>query len=218
RLGSLVTWAADRARVPAGAALAVDRELFSRLVTEAISTHALITVVRKEIARIPEPDGRGSWIIATGPLTFDALSADIAMFVGRDHLSFYDAISPIVLAETIDHSKVLRQSRWDRSLRAGATGPRRDPQPMGPGRVPDEPESPGRRKPGREIPDVPDPHTPESPTPPPDAPQGPGTPEPGAQLIGADDGDYLNCPFTKEEYDRFYDALVTAESATVHDF
>jgi methylenetetrahydrofolate--tRNA-(uracil-5-)-methyltransferase len=89
-------------------------------------------------------------IVATGPLTSDTLSADIARIVGGSHLYFYDAISPIVLAETIDMSKVFRASRWERG--------------------------------------------------------------------DTDEGDYLNCPLTKEEYDRFYDAVISAESATVHDF
>src|SRR6185295_19544551 len=83
---------------------------------EAISTHPLISVVRDEVSRIPTPeeaDGRPV-IIATGPLTSDTLSSDITRFVGRDHLYFYDAISPIVLAETIDRTKVFRASRWDR--------------------------------------------------------------------------------------------------------
>jgi methylenetetrahydrofolate--tRNA-(uracil-5-)-methyltransferase len=100
-------------------------------------------------------------IIASGPLTSGSLSADIAAMVGGDHLYFYDAISPIVLAQSIDMTKVFRASRWDRSLRGA-----------------------------------------------------------GREACGADDGqgDYLNCPLTREEYDRFYDALVNAESATVHDF
>ena len=121
RLGSLVMRAADAARVPAGAALAVDRVRFSAEVTAAITSHPLITVERREIARVPDPDGT-PWIIATGPLTSDALSADIVRFVGAEHLSFYDAISPIVLSESIDQSKVFRQSRWDRSLREAASG------------------------------------------------------------------------------------------------
>ena len=114
RLGSLVMRAAEAARVPAGAALAVDRDRFSQAVTDAIASHPLITLERREIDRVPEPDG-APWIIATGPLTSDALSADIVRLVGAEHLSFYDAISPIVLAESIDRSKVFRQSRWDRS-------------------------------------------------------------------------------------------------------
>ena len=116
RLDSLVMREADRVRVPAGAALAVDREQFAEGVTAAIQGHPRITVERGEVIAIPPPCGDDVFIIATGPLTSAPLSADIARFVGRDHLAFFDAISPIVLAGTIDMSKVFRQSRWDRSL------------------------------------------------------------------------------------------------------
>ena len=150
RLGSLVMRAADAHRVPAGAALAVDRERFSRAITEAVQSHPLITVTREEVARIPDEPAMYPLVIATGPLTSETLSADIARMVGGDHLYFYDAISPIVLAETIDMGKVFRGSRWER----GTT----------------------------------------------------------------DEGDYLNCPLTKEEYGCFYEAVTSAESATVHDF
>jgi methylenetetrahydrofolate--tRNA-(uracil-5-)-methyltransferase len=127
RLGSLVMRAADATRVPAGAALAVDRERFAQAITDQIAAEPLITVVRDEVPAIPAPaDGVAASIIATGPLTSDALSADIAAFVGRDHLYFYDAISPIVLAESIDRGVVFRQSRWGRSL-----GPR-EPDAGGP--------------------------------------------------------------------------------------
>ena len=161
RLGSLVMRAADQARVPAGAALAVDRHLFSRLVTETVSSHPRVTIAREEIDHVPTPEsGWSPVIIATGPLTSEALSADIQRLVGDEHLAFYDAISPIVLADSIDMSKVFRASRWDRSV----------------WRAPDAPVAP------------------------------------------ESDGDYLNCPFTKDQYDAFYDALVAAESATVHDF
>ena len=123
RLGSLVLRAADRSRVPAGAALAVDRVVFSSHVTEAIDRHPLITLAREEVRALPiEGSGWSPVIVATGPLTSDALSADIRAFVGADHLYFYDAISPIVLADTIDMSKVFRASRWGRSLRPGASG------------------------------------------------------------------------------------------------
>jgi methylenetetrahydrofolate--tRNA-(uracil-5-)-methyltransferase len=150
RLGSLVMRAAEACRVPAGAALAVDRERFAQTITDAIASHPLITLVREEATEIPASSEREPVILATGPLTSAALSAEIAALVGGDHLYFYDAISPIVLAESVDRSKVFRASRWNR---------------------------------------------------------------------GSDDeGDYLNCPFTREEYERFYEALVTAESATVHDF
>jgi methylenetetrahydrofolate--tRNA-(uracil-5-)-methyltransferase len=165
RLGSLVMRAAEASRVPAGAALAVDRELFASIVTREVGDHPLITIVRDEITAIPESSESQPVIVATGPLTSDALSADIARLVGGAHLYFYDAISPIVLAETIDRRKVFRASRWGRSLRS----------------------SPGAL---------------------------------ALQACGVDDGegDYLNCPLTREEYDCFYDALVSAESATVHDF
>ena len=118
RLGSLVMRAADEHRVPAGAALAVDRDRFAQAITDAIHGHPLITVVREEVARIPSDASMFPLIIATGPLTSESLSADVAALVGADHLYFYDAISPIVLAETIDTTKVFRASRWGRSLRA----------------------------------------------------------------------------------------------------
>src|SRR5437667_9225229 len=119
RLGSLVMRAADETRVPAGAALPVDRDLFSSRVTEAIASHPLISIRRGEMTSIPSSED-GPVIIATGPLTSDALSAEIAALVGSKHLYFYDAISPIVLAETINREKVFRASRWDRSIRPSA--------------------------------------------------------------------------------------------------
>src|SRR5512133_2843156 len=118
RLGSLVMRAADASRVPAGAALAVDRERFAETITRAVADHPLITLVREEVAIIPESSEASPVIIATGPLTSEALSVDLARVVGGEHLYFYDAISPIVLAESIDRSKVFRQSRWDRSFRS----------------------------------------------------------------------------------------------------
>jgi methylenetetrahydrofolate--tRNA-(uracil-5-)-methyltransferase len=181
RAGSLVMRAADAARVPAGAALAVDRERFASFVTREIEAHPAITLVREEVGRLADVlDGRTRVIVATGPLTSDALSADLAQLIGQDYLYFYDAISPIVLAETIDSSKVFRASRWGRSLYGQSTV--------------DSQQS-----------------TVESRTP---------NPEPRAQSPEprAPEGDYLNCPLTKEEYDRFYAAVITAESATVHDF
>src|SRR5205823_3874603 len=99
RLGSLVMRAADTHRVPAGAALAVDRERFSHAVTDAIQSHPLISVTREEVARIPDEPGMYPLIIATGPLTSESLSSDVARIAGGEHLYFYDAISPIVLAE-----------------------------------------------------------------------------------------------------------------------
>jgi methylenetetrahydrofolate--tRNA-(uracil-5-)-methyltransferase len=145
RLGSVIMRAAESARVPAGAALAVDREKFSEEVTRLVTSNPLITIEREEVPRIPDVDG--PLIIATGPLTSDSLSADIVRFVGADHLYFYDAVSPIVHADSIDMTKVFGASRWGR---------------------------------------------------------------------GGDD--YLNCPFTKDEYQRFYDALISAEKAPLHEF
>jgi methylenetetrahydrofolate--tRNA-(uracil-5-)-methyltransferase len=185
RLGSLIMRAADEARVPAGAALAVDRVVFSQRVTDAIANHPLITIERGEVARIPPP-GEGPVIIATGPLTSDSLSADIRAFVGSDHLYFYDAISPIVLADTIDMTKVFRASRWNRSL-SGV--PRRSAEGVATGATG------ATGLPRRSAEDA----------------------EAGC---GIDDGqgDYLNCPMTRDEYEAFYNAVITAESATVHDF
>ena len=160
RLGSIVMRCADKARVPAGAALAVDRHVFSQEVTRAVLAHPRIRVSREEVSAVPGPE----WspvIIATGPLTSDPLSQSIQQMVGEEHLAFYDAISPIVLAESIDTSKVFRASRWGRNVWSAA---------------------------------------------------------PGEALEQSDEGDYLNCPMTKDEYDAFYAALVAAESATVHDF
>jgi methylenetetrahydrofolate--tRNA-(uracil-5-)-methyltransferase len=166
RLGSLVMSAADQARVPAGAALAVDRDRFSEAVTRAIASHPLITLRREEVPSLPRVDG--PLIIATGPLTSDALSREIAALVGAEHLYFYDAISPIVLAESIDMSKVFRASRWGRSLRRAVEA--------------------------------------RSST--------------AGAACGTDDGagDYLNCAFTADEYRLFYDALMSAEKAALHEF
>jgi methylenetetrahydrofolate--tRNA-(uracil-5-)-methyltransferase len=117
RLDSLVMHAAEVSRVPAGAALAVDRELFAHIVTEAIREHPRIALVREEITAIPAATLADPVIVATGPLTSEPLSHAIARMVGAEHLYFYDAISPIVLAETIDSSTVFRASRWGRSSR-----------------------------------------------------------------------------------------------------
>jgi methylenetetrahydrofolate--tRNA-(uracil-5-)-methyltransferase len=164
RLDSLVMRAGDAARVPAGAALAVDRERFSGEVTGAIEAHPLIAVMRGEVPRIPAELDHPV-IVATGPLTSESLSADIAAMVGAEHLYFYDAISPIVLAESLDMSKVFRASRWGRSL-----------HPSGACRAE------------------------------------------GGACADDGEGDYLNCPMTAEEYARFYEALVSAEKAPLHEF
>jgi methylenetetrahydrofolate--tRNA-(uracil-5-)-methyltransferase len=172
RLGSLIMKAADQARVPAGAALAVDRDVFSAAVTQAIAGHPLITVVREEVPSIPGTN-HGPVIVATGPLTSDSLSRDIVNLVGAEHLYFYDAISPIVLADTIDMAKVFRASRWGRSLRRTSS----EPEAFGAG----------------------------------------GS---SAPACGLDDGegDYLNCPLTGGEYAAFYEALIGAEKAALHEF
>ena len=139
RAGSFLLHAADSAAVPAGHALAVDRVEFSRLVAEAIAAEPRITVHREEVTTLDPAD---SWtVIASGPLTSPALSAAIANLTGSEHLAFYDSISPIVDAESINMDRVYMAARWDK-----------------------------------------------------------GT------------ADYINCPMTPEEYDRFYNALVTAES------
>jgi methylenetetrahydrofolate--tRNA-(uracil-5-)-methyltransferase len=109
RMGSLIIRVADEVRVPAGSALAVDRGLFARKVTEAVSALPQVTLRREETPTIP--DGPVV-IVATGPLTSDALAAEIAAFVGQTHLYFYDAVSPVVEAESIDFSRTFRASRY----------------------------------------------------------------------------------------------------------
>lgn len=144
RAGSLLMEIARACAVPAGQALAVDRVTFASKVTDAISREPLITVRREEVTRMTEDE---LTIIATGPLTSDALSEEIARLSGSTHLYFYDSISPIVEADSIDMSKVYMAARYDK-----------------------------------------------------------GT------------ADYINCPMTGEEYDRFYDALISAESVEPRDW
>jgi methylenetetrahydrofolate--tRNA-(uracil-5-)-methyltransferase len=112
RLGSLLISIADSVRVPAGTALAVDRDLFAAKITETISSHPNIELIRREVAEIP---AEGATIIASGPLTSPSLSESIARFCGSEHLYFYDAISPIVNTDTIDMSKVYRASRYGKA-------------------------------------------------------------------------------------------------------
>jgi methylenetetrahydrofolate--tRNA-(uracil-5-)-methyltransferase len=211
RLGSLIMRCADAARVPAGAALAVDREKFSEEVTRAVSSHPLITIRREEIQQIPS-NLDGPVIIATGPLTSDALSREIAALVGGEHLYFYDAISPIVLAESIDRSKVFRASRWGRSLGSdrGQTGVRRGSDEGQTGVRPVSEQGQSRVRAGS------DPRTVDA-----DAAEPAAVAEGlGGPSCAVDDGegDYLNCPFTREEYARFYEALMAAEKAPLHEF
>jgi len=111
RMGSLVIRIADEVKVPAGSALAVDRELFARRVTEAVGGLPGVAVHRGEVERIPDDPVA---VVATGPLTSEALARDIAAFVGEDHLYFYDAVSPVVEADTIDLERAFRASRYGR--------------------------------------------------------------------------------------------------------
>ena len=145
RMGSLIMACADEHRVPAGGALAVDRFGFSSAVTEKIRSHPNITVIGEEVTSIP---GEGNVIVASGPLTSDTLSEDIARhFPGEEYLHFFDAAAPIVTFESIDMDKAWFASRYDR-----------------------------------------------------------GTP------------DYINCPMTQEEYDRFWTELTRAKQAQLHEF
>ncbi|HEU4983549.1 MAG TPA: methylenetetrahydrofolate--tRNA-(uracil(54)-C(5))-methyltransferase (FADH(2)-oxidizing) TrmFO, partial [Acidobacteriaceae bacterium] len=145
RAGSRLLQCADASAVPAGHALAVDRVEFSRLIQQAIESEPVIRVHREEVTHLDPDDGLT--ILASGPLTSDALSAEIARLTGSEHLAFYDSISPIVEADSIDRDRVYFAARYDK-----------------------------------------------------------GT------------ADYINCPFTKEEYDRFYDALVSAEQVQEKDW
>jgi methylenetetrahydrofolate--tRNA-(uracil-5-)-methyltransferase len=144
RGGSLLIKVAHSVAVPAGAALAVDRDAFSAEVTRSLLNHPNIEVVREEAQAIPD---EGPVVIATGPLTSPALSEHVARLTGSAHLYFYDAISPVVEADTIDLRIAFRAARYGK---------------------------------------------------------------------GGDD--YLNCPMNEEEYDRFYNALVAAESVPLHEF
>ncbi|MGD0513234.1 MAG: methylenetetrahydrofolate--tRNA-(uracil(54)-C(5))-methyltransferase (FADH(2)-oxidizing) TrmFO [Terriglobales bacterium] len=138
RAGSLLLEIARECAVPAGHALAVDRATFAARVTEAISRAPLVTIRREEVTHIDENQ---ITIVATGPLTSDALSQEIGRLSGASHLFFYDSISPIVEADSIDMAKVYLAARYDKGS-----------------------------------------------------------------------ADYINCPMSKEEYDRFYDALLAAQS------
>jgi len=146
RLGSMVLKTAEETSVPAGGALAVDREAFARRVTEKIEQHPNIRLIRAEVSDIPE----GPAVIASGPLTSTALSMAIARLTGDEHLYFYDAIAPIVLLDSINFEAAFRASRYGR----------------------------------------------------------------GEQ----DDGDYINCPLNREEYEAFVDALLAAERIELKDF
>ncbi len=122
RVGSLVMQAAEIARVPAGGALAVDRDVFAKTVTERIARHPRIEVRHEIVARIPAASANAPVILATGPLTGDDLAADLARLVGSEHLAYYDAIAPIVSADSIAWERVFKQSRWGKSADAGVDG------------------------------------------------------------------------------------------------
>ena len=113
RAGSLIMQCADATKVPAGGALAVDREAFSQMVTEQLQKHPLIEVVHEELTTLPD-ENFGEVIIATGPLTSDKLAQEILAFVDNQSLSFFDAIAPVVYKESIDFSKAWYQSRYDK--------------------------------------------------------------------------------------------------------
>src|SRR5437763_4774793 len=147
RGGSLLLECARQAAVPAGHALAVDRDIFAKKVTAAIEAEPLITVRREEATSIDDANADNITVIATGPLTSDALSQEIARLSGSKHLYFYDSISPIVEAESIDMTKVYFAARYDKGS-----------------------------------------------------------------------ADYINCPMSKEKYDRFYDALLSAQSVEERDW
>lgn len=146
RLGSLLMSCAEGSSVPAGGALAVDRELFAQRVTELVEGHANITVLREEVGEIPP----GQCVIASGPLTSARLSQSIQELSGERHLFFYDAISPIVGLESMNFDIAFRASRYDR-----------------------------------------------------------GT---------SQEGDYINCPMSTEEYGTFVDALLGAERIALREF
>ncbi len=154
-MGSLVMQAADAARVPAGSALAVDRDRFSQAVTGALAAHPLVTVVREEV-EAPDP----AWkhvLIATGPLTSEPLARFIEGLTGEGHLAFFDAIAPIVHADSVDMGIAWRQSRYDKGAEGG-----------------------GLHAPG--------------------------------------EGDYLNCPMDKAQYQAFVEALLAGEKAPFRDW
>ena len=144
RLGSLIMDAADTHRVPAGGALAVDRVPFSQYVTEKLKDHPLVTIRHEEVTELPDDQ---ICIVASGPLTSDALADTIRRLTGEDYFHFHDAAAPIVAVDSLDMTKVYRAARY-----------------------------------------------------------------------GKGGADYLNCPFTKEEYEAFWQALTTAECAELHDF
>ena len=203
RAGSLLLRIAGECAVPAGQALAVDRERFAEAVTAAIGAEPRIEVRREELREIPS---ESLVIVASGPLTSDALAESIQRITGSGRLFFYDAISPIVDASTVDHGKVFAASRYGKGINSNTAGP--------PGRNPSR-DATSRRAVDRKgaVAPLAEAHGSDS-----------ATNESGLSPIrcAGDDspleGDYLNCPMNAEEYQRFYDALITAESVALHEF
>ncbi|MBT8353529.1 MAG: methylenetetrahydrofolate--tRNA-(uracil(54)-C(5))-methyltransferase (FADH(2)-oxidizing) TrmFO, partial [Desulfofustis sp.] len=112
RLDSLVMKAADDTAVPAGKALAVDRQLFAHNITKTLSAHPLVTIARQEVTSLPV-QGEAPTILATGPLTSEPLAQSLAEFTGSSRLFFYDAIAPILYAESLDLEIIYQKSRYD---------------------------------------------------------------------------------------------------------
>ncbi len=179
RCGSLLISIADKVKVPAGAALAVDREKFSEAISQTLHGHPLICIERSEVVTVPA--GQIA-IIATGPLTSPGLSRFVQELTGEAALYFYDAISPIVEADSIDWDKVFRLSRY------------------GHGIFVETQHAPSLQESNRSAETQ---HT--------------SSLQAGDQQH-SDSGDYVNCPMTCEEYERFYDALTHAESVPIKEF
>ena len=195
RAGSLILRCADATSVPAGGALAVDRERFSAEVTRAIEAHPRITVERREVTEIP---AARPVILATGPLTSDALAAGLAAAIGAEHLAYYDAIAPIVSADSLDWSRVWKQSRYGKG-----SGGRSGAEPRAPGAAgPDAAGEAGEA--GMTAAD---------------AGAGAGNMEAQAaeEPEGGDEA-YVNCPFDEAQYRAFVKALVEAEKVPARDF
>ena len=233
RLGSLVMRVADETRVPAGGALAVDRARFAQGITAALEHEPLVTVRREEVRDLSRAgDPREPVVVATGPLTSPDLSAAVAALVGRDHLYFYDAISPIVLAESIDRTIAFRASRWGRDSPAAAP-PRHGGGAAGPDGAAGLAGAAGVAGADGAA-DAADANAAPGPAAAAGANAAPGpaaaaganaAPGPAAAAeadgaaCGVDDGegDYLNCPMTEAEYRDFHRAVCEAELATLHD-
>ncbi len=207
RLGSLIIACADRTAVPAGAALAVGREAFSQAVTEAILAHPRITLRREEVSAIPE---HVPVVIATGPLTSAPLAEAIRNLAGQEHLSFFDAMAPIVTAESIDMMVAWRGNRWDKGQGAGdrrqGAGDRRQETGDRRQETGDRRQATGDRDQGSGVKNQGDSQEGED----------PGVDE--RPLPSDPSGDYINCPLSRDEYFAFVEAVNAAEKIKLHDF